>query len=149
MALPISPPYLPTEALSVNQIPSGKEGRTSQNGMAFFASPLKTNPISSYSRKAVNPLPATFRSLVPALREIKAARFLLDDEIVVPLDGTFPFDDLLQRIQSFRWPSRFAGGEYCGKGRKVGPCTTGLSSASGRLGNIRVYEQWLKIGTKK
>jgi ATP-dependent DNA ligase len=48
--------------------------------------------------KSGQPLTRYFPDLVEALGQIKARRFVLDGEIVVPSDGAFSFDDLLQRI---------------------------------------------------
>ena len=39
-----------------------------------------------------------FPEIVSAARSLRAKSFVLDGEIVVPIDGQFSFDDLLQRI---------------------------------------------------
>jgi ATP-dependent DNA ligase len=56
-----------------------------------------------------------FPELIAGLLAIKAMRFMLDAEIVVPQDGTFSFDALLQRIH---------------------PATTKLGDAKGWLENV-------------
>ena len=48
--------------------------------------------------KAGRPLTRYFPDLIEAALNLKAERFVLDGEIVVPQNGTFSFDDLLQRI---------------------------------------------------
>jgi ATP-dependent DNA ligase len=48
--------------------------------------------------KAMKPLARYFPELVAALKGLKATRFALDGEIVVPVAKGFSFDDLLQRI---------------------------------------------------
>ena len=48
--------------------------------------------------KSGQPLAATFRRSSRPLRALKAKRFVLDGEIVVPVDGELSFDALLQRI---------------------------------------------------
>src|SRR5204862_5229597 len=44
------------------------------------------------------PLTRYFPELVEAARALKAEQFVLDGEIVIPQDGAFSFDALLQRI---------------------------------------------------
>src|SRR4029079_3779620 len=51
--------------------------------------------LESHARKS---LTRYFPELLEALRGIKAATFVLDGEIVVPVDRAFSFDALLQRI---------------------------------------------------
>src|SRR6202007_1280630 len=44
------------------------------------------------------PLTRYFPELVEALRAFRAKQFVLDGEIVIPVDGNLSFDDLLMRI---------------------------------------------------
>ena len=48
--------------------------------------------------KAGKPLTRYFPELVEMLRQVRAKRFVLDGEIVVPKDGELSFDELLLRI---------------------------------------------------
>src|SRR6185503_16722306 len=48
--------------------------------------------------KSGQPLERYFPELVEALAALKPQQFVLDGEIIVPIDGTLSFDDLLQRI---------------------------------------------------
>jgi hypothetical protein len=63
--------------------------------------PLPDLPRRRQDRAAIEigqPLTRYFPDLVEAVGQIKAKRFVLDGEIVVPSNGSFSFDDLLQRI---------------------------------------------------
>ena len=48
--------------------------------------------------KAGHPLTRYFPELVAALKCLKANQFVLDGEIIIPVDGEPSFDELLQRI---------------------------------------------------
>ncbi len=48
--------------------------------------------------KSGKPLTRYFPELVAALRALRAGKFVLDGEIVIPVDGDLSFDSLLQRI---------------------------------------------------
>ena len=77
MALPISPPYPPMEALLVDTIPAGKE----------LQHELKWDGFRCLAFKGCY-LP----ELIFALKEIKTKKFVLDCEIVLPVQGSFSFD---------------------------------------------------------
>jgi len=48
--------------------------------------------------KAGQPLTRYFPEVAAALLEVKAKKFVLDGELILPVDGRLSFDDLLQRI---------------------------------------------------
>jgi ATP-dependent DNA ligase len=48
--------------------------------------------------KSGRPLTRYFPELVDAILDVKARTFVIDGEIVVPQEGAFSFDALLQRI---------------------------------------------------
>ena len=48
--------------------------------------------------KAGQPLTRYFPEIVAALGQVRAKTFVLDGELIVPVDGRLSFDDLLQRI---------------------------------------------------
>ena len=73
-------------------------GNTSRNGTAFAAWSFATATRSSCSRNPAASLTRYFPELVEAVRALRAKRFVLDAEIVVPQGGAFSFDALLQRI---------------------------------------------------
>ena len=66
--------------------------------MAFAAWSFATSDKVELQSKSGRPLTRYFPELVDAVLEVKADRFALDGEIVIPQNGTFSFDALLQRI---------------------------------------------------
>jgi hypothetical protein len=92
------------EARSVDAIPQGTSGSTSQNGMAFAACfPAKATRSISAPRRAKD-LGRYFPELQEAARDLKATAFALDGEIVVPHGETLSFDDLVAADSSRREP---------------------------------------------
>ena len=66
--------------------------------MAFAASPSATGNEVELQSKSGQPLTRYFPEIVAALLSLKADKFVLDGELIVPVDGKLSFDDLLQRI---------------------------------------------------
>jgi ATP-dependent DNA ligase len=98
MTLPLRMPYSPMEALSVDAIPTGPEWQYEPKWDGFRCLAFRDGQSVELQSKAGRPLTRYFPELVDALRALKAERFVLDGEIVVPADGGFWFDALLQRI---------------------------------------------------
>ena len=96
--LPIRPPFLPMEAQSVDEIPVGKEWQYEPKWDGFRCLIFRDGDKIELQSKSGQSLTRYFPDLVEAVGRIKAKRFVLDGEIVVPSDGAFSFDDLLQRI---------------------------------------------------
>jgi ATP-dependent DNA ligase len=98
MTLPLRMPFSPMEALSVDSIPTGPEWIYEPKWDGFRCLAFRDGKSVELQSKAGRPLTRYFPELVGALRAVKAERFVLDGEIVVPSDGGFSFDALLQRI---------------------------------------------------
>ncbi|MBI4529307.1 MAG: ATP-dependent DNA ligase [Deltaproteobacteria bacterium] len=98
MELPIRPPYAPMEALLVDEIPSGKEWQYEPKWDGFRCIAFKDGEEIELQSKNGQSLRRYFPELISALQGIRAKKFVIDGEIVIPADGTFSFDDLLQRI---------------------------------------------------
>lgn len=98
MTLPIRPPYPPMEALSVGEIPAGPEWQYEPKWDGFRCLAFRDGAKVDLQSKATKPLGRYFPELVAALLELKAARFVLDGEIVIPVGEAFSFEQLLQRI---------------------------------------------------
>jgi ATP-dependent DNA ligase len=98
MTLPLRMPYSPMEALSVDAIPTGPQWQYEPKWDGFRCIAFRDGKSVDLQSKAGRPLTRYFPELVEALRDIKADRFVLDGEIVVPSNGGFSFDALLQRI---------------------------------------------------
>lgn len=98
MTLPLRMPYSPMESLSVDTIPVGPQWQYEPKWDGFRCLAFRDGNSVALQSKAGRPLTRYFPELVAMLRGLKAERFVLDGEIVVPADGGFSFDALLQRI---------------------------------------------------
>ncbi len=112
MALPISPPYPPMEALLVDTIPVGKEWQYEPKWDGFRCLAFKDGKNIKLQSKSGQSLGRYFPELILALQGIKAKKFVLDGEIVIPVQGSFSFDDLLQRIHPAESRIRKLSQEY-------------------------------------
>jgi ATP-dependent DNA ligase len=86
------------EALSVDRIPIGSEWQYEPKWDGFRCLVFREGDSIELQSKSGRPLTRYFPEIVEAVRQLKAKRFVLDGEIVVPSDGAFSFDALLQRI---------------------------------------------------
>jgi ATP-dependent DNA ligase len=98
MTLPLKPPFAPMEALSVERIPSGAEWQYEPKWDGFRCLAFRDGAKLELQSKSGRAMTRYFPELVEALTQLAARRFVLDGEIVVPSDGAFSFDALLQRI---------------------------------------------------
>jgi ATP-dependent DNA ligase len=98
MARALRPPFPPMEALSVDEIPTGEEWQYEPKWDGFRCLVFRHGDKVELQSKSGQSLTRYFPELVEAVRSIKATAFVLDGEIVVPVDAAFSFDALLQRI---------------------------------------------------
>jgi ATP-dependent DNA ligase len=98
MPLPLKFPYPPMEALAVEEIPSGRQWQYEPKWDGFRALVFRDGPRVRIQSKSGQPLERYFPELVQAVLALKALRFVLDSEIVVPVNGRLSFDHLLERI---------------------------------------------------
>ena len=98
MTLPLKQPYLPMEAKSVEQLPSGAEWQYEPKWDGFRCVAFRDGERVDLQSKSGQPLGRYFPELVETLVKLKAKQFVIDGEIVVPVKGKFSFDDLLMRI---------------------------------------------------
>ncbi len=98
MSLALHPPFLPMEALSVDHIPTGAEWQYEPKWDGFRCLVFRDGDTVELQSKSGQPLARYFPEIVAAVRALKPDTFVLDGEIVVPSDGSFSFDALLQRI---------------------------------------------------
>ena len=98
MTLPIWPPYPPMEALSVGEIPEGPGWQYEPKWDGFRALSFRDLTEVEIQSKSSKSLTRYFPELVAELLKLKAKRFALDGEIVIPIKKSFVFDALLQRI---------------------------------------------------
>jgi ATP-dependent DNA ligase len=86
------------EALSVDQIPTGGEWQYEPKWDGFRCLAFRDGEKVDLQSKSGRPLTRYFPELVEAILDVKAEMFVIDGEIVIPQDGAFSFDALLQRI---------------------------------------------------
>ena len=98
MTLPLARTYEPMEARLVDELPTGDEWQYEPKWDGFRCLAFRDGAKVDVMSKAQKPLSRYFPDLVDTLREIRATRFVLDGEIVVPKDGVLSFDELLLRI---------------------------------------------------
>ena len=92
------PPFAPMEALSVDEIPTGSGWQYEPKWDGFRCLVFRNGGRVDLQSKSGCSLTRYFPELVDAILNVKARNFAIDGEIVVPHNGTFSFDDLLQRI---------------------------------------------------
>jgi len=98
MALPIKPPFPPMEAQLVAAIPEDGGWQYEPKWDGFRCLAFRDGDKVELQSKAGQPLARYFPEIVAAVKALKPQRFVLDGEIVVPVDGVLSFDDLLMRI---------------------------------------------------
>ncbi len=98
MSLPLSKHYKPMEAQPATELPSGPEWQYEPKWDGFRCLAFRDSKRVELVSKSGKPLTRYFPELVGTLSALAASQFVLDGEIVIALDGTLSFDDLLMRI---------------------------------------------------
>ncbi|MEP6820343.1 MAG: ATP-dependent DNA ligase [bacterium] len=98
MTLPIKPPYAPMDALLVSEIPAGDNWEYEPKWDGFRCLAFRDGEGIELQSKSGQSLGRYFPEIVAALLKLKATKFVLDGELVIPVKTGFSFDDLLQRI---------------------------------------------------
>jgi ATP-dependent DNA ligase len=86
------------EAKLVAELPTGDAWQYEPKWDGFRCLAFRDGGKIDLMSKAGKPLARYFPDLVDTLGHVKAARFVLDGEIVIPRDGSLSFDELLLRI---------------------------------------------------
>jgi ATP-dependent DNA ligase len=98
MSLPISQQFPPMEAQPASELPTGSEWHYEPKWDGFRCLAFRDDRKVELLSKSQKPLTRYFPELVAELSSLKANKFLLDGEIVIPVDGKLSFDNLLMRI---------------------------------------------------
>ena len=98
MSLPIEYPYAPMEAVAADTLPAGKEWQYEPKWDGFRCLAFRDGSRVRIQSKAGKPLERYFPDVVAALAALPATRFVVDGEIVIPVDGRLSFDELLLRV---------------------------------------------------
>ncbi|HVQ34749.1 MAG TPA: ATP-dependent DNA ligase, partial [Candidatus Bathyarchaeia archaeon] len=86
------------EAKSVDEVPSGSEWQYEPKWDGFRCLAFRDGDDVELQSKAGETLARYFPEMVEAVRGVKAKRFVLDGELVIPKGKSLSFDDLLLRI---------------------------------------------------
>ncbi len=98
MTLPLELSYPPMEAKAVEKLPAGTEWQYEPKWDGFRCLAFRNGNDVVLQSKSGQPLGRYFPELVDALSRLKPKQFVIDGEIVVPVNGKLSFDDLLMRI---------------------------------------------------
>ena len=98
MSLPIATPFPPMEAKQVDDIPQGEKWGYEPKWDGFRCIVLRDGDDVELQSKSCKPLARYFPDVVAAMQALKAQKFVLDGELVIPYDGSLSFEALLMRI---------------------------------------------------
>lgn len=98
MSLPLAKTYAPMEAESARNLPTGPRWQYEPKWDGFRCLAFRDGSRIDLESKSGKPLTRYFPELVSSLAALRASRFVLDGEIVIPVAGNLSFDDLLMRI---------------------------------------------------
>ena len=98
MSLPLPKTYQPMEAQPAEELPQGPRWHYEPKWDGFRCLAFRDSQQVDLESKSGKPLGRYFPELVDSLLNLPAKRFVLDGEIVIPVDGSLSFDDLLMRI---------------------------------------------------
>ena len=86
------------EAAPATSLPVGPQWQYEPKWDGFRCLAFRDKKRIDLQSKAGKPLTRYFPELVAALGDLRADKFVLDGEIVIPVDGDLSFDQLLMRI---------------------------------------------------
>jgi len=98
MTLPLTQPYPPMEAHSVENIPAGPEWQYEPKWDGFRCLAFREGSQVVLQSKSGQSLARYFPDIVASLQLLRPTQFVLDGEIVIPVKGELSFDELLLRI---------------------------------------------------
>jgi ATP-dependent DNA ligase len=98
MSFPIKPPLPPMEAKSVEEIPSGDGWQYEPKWDGFRCIAFRDRGNVYLQSKSGQPFARYFPDVAAAVGELSATNFVLDGELVIPVDGALSFDELQLRL---------------------------------------------------
>lgn len=96
--LPVPQPLPPMEATTAEAIPDREHLQFEPKWDGFRCIAYRDGATVELQSKAMKSLTRYFPEMVDALKALRPRRFVLDGELVVPVEGRLDFDALLQRI---------------------------------------------------
>jgi ATP-dependent DNA ligase len=94
----LKPPLPPMEAKSVDEIPVGDEWQYEPKWDGFRCIAFRDGDDVYLQSKAGQPLARYFPDVVEQLLQLPAKRFVIDGELVIPVNGALSFDELQLRL---------------------------------------------------
>lgn len=98
MSLELPLTYEPMEARLVDQIPTGPAWQYEPKWDGFRCLAFRDGDEVHLQSKSGQALARYFPDLVQSLSKLRLRKFVLDGEIVIPVDGRLSFDELLLRV---------------------------------------------------
>lgn len=98
MTLPIAPPYPPMEALTAAELPSGEGWQYEPKWDGFRCLAFRDGREIELQSKSGRPLARYFPDVVAALWAWPPRAFVLDGELVAPVNGRLSFEELQLRL---------------------------------------------------
>jgi ATP-dependent DNA ligase len=88
----------PMEALAATEVPRGPEWQYEPKWDGFRCIAFRRDKSVELQSKSGQPLGRYFPDIVGELEKLEAKRFILDGELVIPVDGNLSFNDLQLRL---------------------------------------------------
>jgi ATP-dependent DNA ligase len=98
MSLPLKTKFKSMEAMPAQELPTGSEWQYEPKWDGFRCLAFRDHKRVELMSKSGKPLTRYFPEVVASLLALDADEFVLDGEIVIPVEGMLSFDDLLMRI---------------------------------------------------
>src|ERR1051326_106014 len=86
------------EALAATEVPEGPEWQYEPKWDGFRCIAFRRDTEVELQSKSGQPLARYFPDMTAALEDLKARRFTLDGELVIPVEGNLSFNDLQLRL---------------------------------------------------
>jgi ATP-dependent DNA ligase len=96
--LTLKPPLPPMEAKSVGELPDGGGWQYEPKWDGFRCLVFRSGDAVELQSKSGKPLARYFPEMVETVRAMKADRFVIDGELVIPIGGILSFDALQMRL---------------------------------------------------
>jgi ATP-dependent DNA ligase len=98
MSLPLPKTYAPMEAQPAEELPEGPDWHYEPKWDGFRCLAFRDNGRVELESRSGKPLTRYFPEIVAAIKSLRARQFVVDGEILIPINGHPSFDDLLMRI---------------------------------------------------
>ena len=96
--LAITPPLPPMEARLADELPSGEDWQYEPKWDGFRCLAFRDGDEVQLQSKSGKPLARYFPDVVDLLRRLEADRFVVDGELIIPVDGKLSFEALQLRL---------------------------------------------------